>query len=315
MVGFLQADRISVFLLTAALVYMQEERISNDPINIQISSHEIASIRINPVDSSEMVYIPSGEFLMGSDMEEIDIIWNKFHWNPEEKAFTKGEQPAHRVRVDRFWVYRNLVTVAQYQNFCDATGRQMPDPPSYGWKESHPIVKVTWWDAKAYCEWAGGRLPYEAEWEFAARGGKTGIRNIPRTIFVWGDFLPIKPVANLADVSFMQSGYYDSPGFHFFHNYKDGYSTSSPVNAFQPNGYGLTDMAGNVLEWCEDWYSEEYYLNSPIDNPHGPMNGDRRVLRGGAFDTTPTITRIARRLGNYPNIRHEEKGFRCVHTP
>lgn len=190
----------------------------------------------------------------------------------------------------------------------------MPEIPSYGLKDENPVVNVSWHDAKAYCNWSGGRLPYEAEWEYAARGGNTGIAKNNRTIFVWGNEIPISPVANLADETFLKSGYYDNPAFHIFRGYDDGYATTSSAEAFPPNGFGLYDMAGNVLEWCEDWYDQEYYKTTPSKNPKGPPAGDRRVLRGGAFDTTPTITRISRRLGNFPDIRNEEKGFRCVQS-
>jgi formylglycine-generating enzyme required for sulfatase activity len=173
---------------------------------------------------------------------------------------------------------------------------------------------VSWHDAKAYCDWAGGRLPFEAEWEYAARGSNSGIGGKIRTIFVWGNEIPVHPVANLADETFLKSGYYNNSSFHIFRRYDDGYATASPAGAFTPNEFGLFDLVGNVLEWCEDWYGLDYYKNSPAKNPHGPETGDRRVLRGGAFDTTPTITRIARRLGNFPDIRNEEKGFRCVQS-
>lgn len=280
--------------------------------NINAQRVQQLTTRINPVDKAEMVFIPGGDFIMGSNSEEIEGIWKKLDWDKTEIQFTKSEQPAHNVQLDGFWMYNNLVTVAQYRAFCKATGTKMTDEPSYGWKDQNPIVNVSWYDAKAYCKWAGGRLPSEAEWEYAARGGNAGNGGKQRTIFVWGDSLPVKPVANLADETFIKSGYYNSPGFHYFIGYDDGIATASPVRAFPANGYGLYDMAGNVLEWCEDWYGLDYYQTSPSKNPQGPVTGDRRVLRGGAFDTTPTITRIARRLGNFPDIRNEEKGFRCV---
>ena len=279
-------------------------------INAQ-KGHDLKT-RINPTDKADMVFIPSGEFIMGSDAKEIETIWKKLGWDMSEIQFTQSEQPAHRVQVDGFWMYNNLVTVAQYRAFCKATGTKMPDEPSYGWNDENPVVNVSWNDAKVYCDWAGGRLPYEAEWEYAARGGNTGIGGKTRTIFVWGDSLPAQPAANLADETFIKSGYYNSPGFHFFSGYDDGFATASPVRAFPANGFGLFAMAGNVLEWCEDWYDLDYYKSSPFNNPHGPEKGERRILRGGAFDTTPTITRISRRLGNFPDIRNEEKGFRCV---
>jgi formylglycine-generating enzyme required for sulfatase activity len=267
--------------------------------------------RANAIDGAEMVYIPPGEFIMGSNPDEIDRIWMKFRWPEEWKQHTKGEQPAHRVRVSGFWMYRNNVTVAQYRRFCGATGRSMPTAPSWGWIETHPIVNVSWEDAKAYCAWAGVRLPYEAEWEYAARGGNSGVGGKSRTVFVWGDEFPKNKVANLADQSFKKSKDYNT-NFHLFGEYDDGYTHTSPVGAFPPNGFGLHDMGGNVWQWCEDWSDADYYRDSPAADPHGPSVGRMRVLRGGAFDTTPSITRISRRVSNRPDIRHDEKGFRCV---
>lgn len=298
------------FFLVLGLIGCQYKSQSDSPIATATRSQN-RTARTNPIDGAEMVFIPPGEFLMGSDPEEIARIWKKFEWKDEEIRFTKGEQPAHRVRVAGFWMYRNNVTVAQYRKFCAATGRAMPPTPAWGWTERNPIVNVSWEDAKAYCAWAGGRLPYEAEWEYAARGGKTGLSGQTRTVFVWGDALPTDRVANLADTSFKQSRYYN-PNFHLFPGYNDGYAYAAPVGTFPPNSFGLYDMAGNVLQWCEDWFAEDYYRNSPHNNPRGPKRGTSRVLRGGAFDTTPTITRISRRLSNRPDIRHDEKGFRCV---
>lgn len=304
---------LATIALSAALIVCQDQAGAENPTDaVEKTVGSSFDLRTNPVDGADMVFIPSGEFVMGSDPEEIDRVWDRFGWDDQEKQFTKAEQPSHRVRVDGFWMYRNLVTVAQYRRFCDATGGPMPEAPSYGWVASHPMANVSWEDAKAYCSWAGGRLPHEAEWEYAARGGNTGIGGRPRTVFVWGDALPTIPVGNLADETFMDSGYYDNPNFDAFVGYVDGFATVSPVGSFPPNGFGLHDMAGNVLEWCEDWFAEDYYRSAPTENPRGPVSGESRVLRGGAFDTIPTITRIARRLRNDPSVRHEEKGFRCV---
>lgn len=300
---FSTSRQFSFLFVTVLIVYCS---------NMKAQKVQGLNTQINPLDKAEMVFIPGGEFIMGSNSEELEAIWKKLGWDTAEIEFTKSEQPAHRVQVDGFWMYRNLVTVAQYKTFCKITGTKMSEVPSYGWKDENPMVNVSWNDAKAYCDWAGGRLPYEAEWEYAARDGNTGTGGKSRMTFVWGDSLPVQSAANLADETFMKSGYYNSPGFHFFSGYDDGFATASPVRAFPANGFGLFDMAGNILEWCEDWYGLDYYKTSPAKNPHGPSTGDRRVLRGGAFDTTPTITRISRRLGNFPDIRNEEKGFRCV---
>ncbi len=274
---------------------------------------EATSTSVNPKDGTELSQVPAGTFLMGTDDDERRETWRMFGWDPSELAFTKAEGPAHRVALDAFRMYRTLVTVAQFRRFCAETGRVMPPSPSYGWHDDYPVVNETWDEANAYCEWAGGRLSTEAEWEYAARGGRTGVDGWPRRVFVWGDELPAGiRVANLADESFVRSGYYDNPGFTHFVGYDDGVAAASAVRAFPPNGFGLFDMAGNVLEWCADWFAADYYSRSPASNPRGPSTGERRVLRGGAFDTIPTITRIARRLGNLPTIRNEEKGFRCV---
>lgn len=267
-----------------------------------------ADSRVNPVDQAEMVFIPGGEFVMGSDPADIDRVWKKFGWPEAWKAHTKNEQPAHKVKVKGFWMYRDMVTVAQYRKFCKATNRAMPPTPEWGWHEMHPVVNVNWADAKAYCSWAKGRLPYEAEWEFAAQGGK----GKERTIFVWGDDYPTKrKVANLADSQFKKSRFYNS-NFHIFPNYDDGYTYTSPVAAYPANGYGLRDMAGNVWQWCEDWSDVTYYSKSPYEDPRGPTIGTKRIIRGGAFDIPCEIARLSRRVSMEPDVRNNEKGFRCV---
>ena len=196
------------------------------------------SAKINPEDLPEMITIPAGKFTMGSNDSE------------------DGAKPVHTVYLDSYEIGRYEVMVAQYRKFCEATGRVMPKTPEWGWNDDHPIVNVTWSDAEAYCKWAGGRLPTEAEWEKAARGtdGRT---------FPWGATWDKNRCAN----------------------WELSLTSTAPVGSYPAGAspYGCMDMAGNVWEWCADWYDEDYYAASPSRNPAGPSSGGWRVLRGGGW--------------------------------
>lgn len=264
-------------------------------------------VLINPIDCAKLIWIEPAKFTMGSDKSDIDRIWAENDWPSAWKEHVKNEQPAHQVSLDGFWMYRNMVTVAQYRAYCKKTKTKMPAAPRWGWKENHPVVNVSWEDAKAYAEWANSRLPYEAEWEYAARGHS-------KDTFLWGNRMPgsIKPVANLAGEEFKDAKVYTT-SFRIFPGYRDSHVFTSPVEAFPSGRFGLRDMAGNAWQWCEDWSSPNYYSVSPFKNPKGPDTGTKKVLRGGAYDTPPEMTRHARRISNFPNVREEEKGFRCVY--
>jgi formylglycine-generating enzyme required for sulfatase activity len=215
-----------------------------------------------------MIPIPAGEFIMGSDDGNYD------------------EKPAHTVYLDSYEVGKYPVTVAQYRKFCEATGRE---PQRWcglasGWKDNHPVAEVTWDDAAAYCKWAGGRLPTEAEWEKAARG--TDGRKYP-----WGNTWDKTKCAN----SELGSG-------------------SAPVGSYPAGAspYGCMHMAGNVFEWCADRYDDSYYKACPSRNPEGPSSGICRVRRGGSWYNEVIYDRCAYRSHYDPDWYSVSNGFRLV---
>ena len=183
----------------------------------------------------------------------------------DESPAWMGATPVHTVTLDAFYMDTHEVTVGQFKQFVNQTGynyggnkwahRYWSDVAKYSPGDGYPMVYVDWNDAVAYAEWAGKRLPTEAEWEYAARGGLEGKR------YPWGN---------------------DTNVARNYANYS-GTGRSAPVGSYPANGYSLYDMAGNVYEWCNDWHDGNYYTNSPVNNPQGPENGSRRVLRGRVF--------------------------------
>ena len=210
---------------------------------------------------------------------------------PGDEGADDDEKPQHRVTITKgFWLGRTPVTVAAYKRFAQETGNGMPPAPTFnrGWKkEDHPIVEVSWDEAKAYCQWAGGRLPTEAAWEYAARGRTDGLK------YPWGN-----------DIT------------HDYANY-DAKGTSS-VGSYPTNGFGLYDVVGNVWEWCSDWYARDYYSDSlpfflPAKDPNGPLEtGLLRVLRGGSWYSVPGDLRSSGRDWNRSEYRDDNVGFRCT---
>lgn len=266
--------------------------------------------RIKGKAGMAMVLIPAGEFMMGTNDSEKRPLINRGWWNDDE-------MPEHTVYLDAFYIDKYEVTNAQYAVFLndygknvDAKGHKLLEigssycliekvgstyQPKAGY-ENHPVICVSWFGAAAYAQFYGKRLPTEAEWEKAARGGLVGKR------FPWGDSNPDGSNANFADKNT---------------NYKwsdktvdDGYKLTAPVGSFPSNGYGLYDMPGNVWEWCSDRYAGDYYANSPINNPQGPSSGSRRVLRGGTWYGSPDFLRCADRFGGFVS-GSGSVGFRC----
>ena len=272
--------RTLLFFILAAILLLSLERFAHGGAIKE---------RPNPIDGAEMVYVPAGPFLMGSTDAEIDSAFmdaNAQLSGVPKEWFTR-EAPQRRVYLDGYWTYKNDVTVAQYRKFCHETGRKMPQPPEWGWKGNHPVVNVTWGDAKAYCDWAKVRLPTEAQWEKAARG--TDGREYP-----WGNqWDPGKlwcPIPQPRD-------------------------RTTPVGSFPAGAspYGCLDMEGNVRQWCADWYDSSYYSNSNNYNPEGPVTGLFRVLRGGSWgDSFRPFFRCTYRHVGDPTQPRVLVGFRAV---
>ncbi len=232
-------------------------------------------------DGAKMALIPAGSFEMGDSKDE-----------PE--AWMKRSLPVHTVELDAFYMDVNEVTMSQFKQFVEESGYAYEgnwnEVAKYSPTAKHPMIYVSWHDANAYCEWAGKRLPTEAEWEYAARGGLTGKR------YPWG---------NTEDQA---RGYANYDGA----DRRDKWTGLAPVGSLKSNGYGLFDMAGNVWEWCADWYGEDYYSNSSLRNPQGPSTGEWRVLRGGSWYVSLNSLRVAYRVNSLPSLTSLNYGFRCV---
>ncbi len=230
-------------------------------------------------DGKEMVLIPAGSFEMGDSKNELE-------------DWMKTARPVHTVELDAFYMDVHEVTVGQFREFVEDSGydyqENWANVAKYSPGDGYPMVYVTWNDATAYAKWAGKRLSTEAEWEYAARGGLAGKR------YPWGD-----------EITHDNANYEGIGG-------RDQWIQSSPVGSFEANGYGLYDMLGNAMEWCQDRYGENYYSSSPAKNPSGPGTGSYRVLRGGIRDSHTLNLRVAVRYDLLPNSKCYLSGFRCV---
>ncbi len=250
---------------------------------------------LNPRDQLQYIWVPPGDFDMGCAPKDADCQHN--------------EKPQHHVFLQKgFYITESPVTVSAFKRFAAATGRPMPPEPGFsngklsipafnpGWSlEDHPIVNVGWAEAQQYCEWIGGRLPFESEWEYSAKGGHNNTR------YPWGDTIS-REHANYGRVSCC-GGQAEA---------EDRWDYTSPVARFPSNGFGLFDMTGNVYQWVADWFHADYYGSSPTIDPKGPPKGEYRIARGGSWSDRPSYLRVSNRYVVPQRARNHYIGFRCA---
>lgn len=298
----------------------------------------------NPI-GMRFVLVPAGEFLMGSAEPPDSLARDYPQYDPGRFRQLVDEAPRHKVRITRpFYLGQHEVTVGQFRRFLESSGYRPEseadgtggygynpsyDPattargdafegrdPQYSWRnpgfaqgDDHPVVNVTWNDAVALCKWLtetegkSYRLPTEAEWEYAARAGTA-------TRYHTGDApQSLLKAANVFDADAAQHWKKWAP---YALAGSDGFAFTAPVGSLEPNGFGLYDMHGNAWEWTADWYAENYYAVSPVDDPKGPPDGAVRVRRGGSWHTWALYARSSFRNWNTQETRYPLVGMRLV---
>jgi formylglycine-generating enzyme required for sulfatase activity len=261
------APQKKAYLQTVMVTAGQESRVEATLLD---ALPPLPQVRENPKDGLKYVWIPPGSFEMGCSRGD--------------NVCFADEKPSHHVVLTKgFWLGQTEVTVGAFQRFAEATVRHLPRAPKFdaNWaNDRFPIVNVNWSGARDYCKWAGGRLPTEAEWEYAARGGSGEVR--------YGE---------LGDIAWSN---------------ENSQGQAHEVAQKRANAFGLYDLLGNVGEWVNDWYEKTYYQNSPSQDPSGPTSGSTRVLRGGSWNGSAWDLRVSGRYGSNPDLANDYVGFRCV---
>jgi formylglycine-generating enzyme required for sulfatase activity len=261
-----------------------------------------------PDAAPTMAVIAAGDFWMGRTR-----LWlmDEIGWQIRDR---NDDRPVHRVSIDTFAIDRHEVTNQDYAVFVKATGAEAPyhwagaEPPTA--KALLPVYNVSWHDAVAYCTWRGARLPTEAEWEKAARGGVADLD------YPWGNDYDTEAAPPEAPSPTAPGADAQPPAARpsrVKHAHSASASGPRPVGSFEPNGFGVYDVSGNVWEWVSDWYDLYYYGVSPIANPQGPAEGRYKVIRGGSWaDTDPRLGAVYFRNFTAPDERTPTIGFRCA---
>jgi formylglycine-generating enzyme required for sulfatase activity len=304
-----QAQLIALIVVALSLAACARPAPTNTPVQptptcvlpTPTPAPSLGDVRTRPADGMEMVYVPAGEFQMGSSEEEVEraVELCSTYWGYCDPGNFEVELPAHQVSLDGFWMDRTEVTNDQFRKcveagMCNAPSSWYSDQLN---KPDQPVVYVSWVQAQAYCQWAGARLPTEAEWEYAARGPES-------RLFPWGNTFDAT-LMNYCDVTCPAVYQPDVAG-------DDGYAFPAPVGSY-PKGAswcGALDMAGNAWEWVSDWYGE--YPSDPQVNPSGPALAEWRVARGGSWYQTRAHARSATRLTVAPAETSDDLGFRCA---
>lgn len=261
-----------------------------------------AKTRTNKKDGLRYVWLPAAEFTMGC--QSGDCVAGK-------------EVPAHPVRLTKgFWIGQTEVTVGAYKKFARATGTALPPDPDFrgrkldsGWShEDRPMIAISWDEAKRYCEWAGGRLPTAAEWEYAARGGTTGATYGDVARISWNSDNSGRPLDSARALAERAGG----DGKKMLDVLVENGNTPQPVGGKEPNAFGLHDTIGNVLEWVADFQPQELAASGPEADPRGPATGTRRGSRGGSWITAPDRLRVTSQTSGALDYRSNYLGVRCV---
>ncbi|WP_200416552.1 formylglycine-generating enzyme family protein [Virgibacillus salexigens] len=296
-----------------------------------VEKEHIAFNQKQVMDTAGMVYISGGEFLMGTNYKhgfpldgegpvrkvKVQPFYMDVHTitNRDFKAFINTT--GYETDAEKFgwsFVFYQFISKETRQKIkqrvhstpwwliVEGADWQHPEgkDSSIDARMNHPVVHISWNDASAFCKWAGKRLPTEAEWEFAARGG------LEQALYPWGDEL----TPNGEHYCNIWQGVFPK-----VNDQLDGYTGTAPVDAFPANGYGLKNIVGNVWEWCNDWFSSTFHRDGPQDNPQGPLIGDAKVMRGGSYlchDSYCNRYRVAARTSNTMDSSSGNIGFRCV---
>jgi formylglycine-generating enzyme required for sulfatase activity len=264
-------------------------------------------LTVNPKDGLKYVWIPPGTFQMGCA--------------PGDDECTSDEKPPHQVQISKgFWLAQTPVSVGAYKRFAREKVKAMPPesdllgrPLNIAWRnEAMPVVNVTWEESRDYCAWAGGRLPTSAEWEYAARGRSPNPRYGHLDDIAWYADNSGQQRLDSTRIRNEDKKAYGGGRKTLDQRLKENANGMHDVGQKLPNAYGLFDMLGNVWEWTNDWYGENYYQSSPAQDPVGPSTGKYRVLRGASWDDVPAYVRVSYSHKAEPDLRNYTLGFRCV---